>query len=89
MQIKEVTRPQNLSRSKVDLPVNEPGEPDKNKKRCLYMREEECTIPDTPFTLCKTCPYGYIHCLKAVVKNIYKKIVGIAIFFKNIEHPRR
>ena len=89
MLIEELTRPQRVSKTEDSLPAHRPGKPDKKRKRCIYMREEECAIPITPFTLCKTCPYGYIYCFGAVVNNLYKKIVGIAMFFMNIENPRR
>ena len=89
MQIEELTRTPRISKDESNMSANGPGKPDKKRKRCIYMREEECTIPYTPFTLCKTCPYGYIYCFGAVVNNLYKKIVGIAMFFMNIENPRR
>jgi hypothetical protein len=66
-----------------------PVKPGTNRKRCIYMSDEECILPATPFILCKACPYGYIHCFGAVVKNVYKKIIGISVLFRSIEDRRR
>lgn len=53
-------------------------------KKCIYMSNQECTLPaSTPFSLCKSCPYGYMYCFGAVVKNVYTKIIGIASFLIN------
>lgn len=66
-----------------EMASHPPKKPAAGGKKCIYMREENCVLPYTPFTLCKTCPYGYIYCFGAVVKNVYGKIVGLAgLFFR-------
>ncbi len=89
MLTEELTKLQNISKNEMNAPAKGPAKPDKNGKRCMFMNWENCHIPYTPFSLCKTCPYGYIYCFSAVVQNVYKKIVGIAVFFVNsgIEMP--
>lgn len=84
-----LTKPNRVSKTEEGLIAHMAEKPQKKRKRCIYMREEECAIPNTPFTLCKTCPFGYIYCFGAVVNNLYKKIVGIAMFFMNQDNQRR
>jgi len=48
-------------------------------KMCKYLCNTECVAPSAWFEICKTCPYGYIYCFGAIVKNIYQKTIGLAI----------
>ncbi len=83
MLTEELTKLKSTSKNEMNPPAHGTAKPEKKGKRCIYMRDEECAIPYTPFTLCKTCPYGYIYCFGEIVKNVYNKIVGIAVFFVN------
>lgn len=89
MQTEEIGQIQNLSNHGREFAPPPSKKPGSGKKRCIYMREEECILPYTPFVLCKTCPYGYIYCFGAVVKNVYKKVIGISVLFRSIEDRRR
>jgi hypothetical protein len=46
---------------------------------CKYLHSTKCIAPFRWFEICKTCPYGYIYCFEAIVKNIFKKTIGLAI----------
>ena len=48
-------------------------------KLCKYLSDTQCVVPAAWFEICKTCPYGYIYCFGAIVKNIYQKTIGLAI----------
>lgn len=49
-----------------------------SSKKCPYAPGGECREPGT-FEICRNCPFGYAPCLSDIVRNIYKKIVGLTI----------
>lgn len=89
MLTEELTRTQKIPDSGTPPAPHGTAKPGRNRKPCIYMNDEDCVLPATPFILCRACPYGYIHCFGTVVKNLYKKIIGISVLFRSIEDRRR
>ena len=54
-------------------------------KKCLFYANKECKVPEITYEKCISCPHGYSYFVKAVVGNIYKKIVGAAINILNAQ----
>ena len=51
------------------------------KRKCIYMKEMECTAPNCKMDICANCPYGRLFSIKYVIGELFKKIVGLAVFF--------
>jgi hypothetical protein len=49
-------------------------------KSCVYDKEITCTAPDCKLEICSECPYGYNASLTSSIKDVFKKIVNLAIF---------
>ena len=72
--ISKNTEPKQAENRTAEGPVKKSG-----AKPCKYLCDTECVAPSAWFEICKTCSYGYIYCFGSIVKNIYKKTVGLAI----------
>jgi|GEM_PF-4101266 len=77
MEIKAVEKDREVSGA--GIRNKEPQAKSSLAKKCKYLAGTDCVAPSAWFEICKTCPYGYIYCFGAVVKNLYQKTVGLAI----------
>ncbi|MCX5725996.1 MAG: hypothetical protein NT030_02225 [Candidatus Saganbacteria bacterium] len=50
-------------------------------KKCLYLQDVNCTAPNCKMDICANCPYGRLFSIKSVIGELFKKIVGLAVFF--------
>jgi len=50
-------------------------------KRCIFDSNIECPAPNCKYEICQRCPYGYLSSFTSAVQNVYRKIVGLAIFW--------
>lgn len=55
-------------------------EPTPKGRKCIYFKDTECTAPNCKMDICANCPYGHLFTIKSVANNLFKKIVGLAIF---------
>lgn len=55
-------------------------EPVQKGKKCIYFKDMECTAPNCKMKICANCPYGYLFTIKSLANNLFRKIVGLAIF---------
>lgn len=51
------------------------------EKECIYYPDIECA--PGKYSMCENCPYGYMCCIPAVIKNVYQKIIGLTMMFLN------
>lgn len=78
-EILEIQKPETSSRTSSEKPSIKPKKKKDFVRMCIYDKNIECSAPSSFSELCKTCPYGYSHCFGKIMKNIYKKTVGLAI----------
>lgn len=50
-----------------------------SSKKCAYAPGGECYGNTGLLEICAACPYGMQTTFKGVVKNFYKKVIGLAI----------
>jgi hypothetical protein len=50
-------------------------------KRCIYRKEVICAAPDCQMEICDKCQYGCKYSFASTVKDVFSKIVSLAIFF--------
>jgi len=50
-------------------------------RKCIYYKDEICTAPDCKFKACANCPYGYMYTFSGALKDIFRRVVALAIFF--------
>lgn len=86
MLTEELTKTQSVSKTELNMPPHVLGKPEKKPPLCIYMKTKEPSIPlkkHPPFAVCKTCPYAYICAFGDAARDLYNKIVGLAVFFFN------
>ena len=49
-------------------------------RKCIYDKEIECTAPNCNMKVCEKCPYGCKYTFAGTVKDVFNKIVSMAIF---------
>jgi len=49
-------------------------------RKCVYNKDAICQAPDCKMQICEKCPYGAQATFGATLKDVFKKIVSIAIF---------
>ena len=76
-QIKEIRPSAELdeTRAQNEIKASEP-----RKRKCAYNKEMTCQAPDCKMAICDKCPYGYSYSFSATLNDVFKKIVGMAIF---------
>jgi len=50
-------------------------------RECVYHKDEACTAPECKFKECAGCVYGYQYTFAGALKDIFKRVVALAIFF--------
>lgn len=78
-EILEVQKPETSSKASSSKPSVKPKKKNVFVRACIYDKSVECSAPSSFSDICKTCPYGYSHCFGKIMKNVYKKTVGLAI----------
>ncbi len=57
-------------------------------RRCIFYKTLECTIPDCHYEICNRCPYGYMYSFSETIRDVFRKIISLAIFFTNKDITR-
>ena len=50
-------------------------------RKCIYYKDEVCTAPDCKFKACANCPYGYKYTFAGALKDIFRRVIALSIFF--------
>ena len=50
-------------------------------RECIYHKDEVCTAPDCKFKECAGCAYGYKYTFAGALKDIFRRIIALSIFF--------
>ncbi len=53
------------------------------KRKCILDPTLTCIAPNCHYAICAKCPYGYLYSFSGLVRNIYRKIIGLAMFWMN------
>lgn len=54
-------------------------------KMCVYFESLDCVVPHGHLNICKNCPIGYLYCVGFAIKNIYYRIIGLAVNILKME----
>lgn len=49
-------------------------------RKCVYNKDITCTAPDCKLEICSKCPYGYACSFTSTLRDVFGKIVSLAIF---------
>ncbi len=49
-------------------------------RKCVYNKDITCTAPDCKLDICSRCPYGYACSFTSTLRDVFGKIVSLAIF---------
>ncbi len=50
------------------------------ERKCIYHKDEVCTAPECKFKECANCAYGYMYTFAGALKDIFRRVVALAIF---------
>jgi|GEM_PF-2469361 len=49
-------------------------------RKCIYDKDMECTAPNCDRKICENCPYGCRYTFAYTMKDVFTKIISLAIF---------
>lgn len=65
------------------------GEAEEARRKCIYDKKTECAAPNCDKKICEKCPYATPFSLAATMKDVFGKIVSIAIYLAKSDDVMR